>query len=239
MNRPAPVMPPPLDVVAALARAGRLLLAELPALLMAGLVLVMLPAVAARAFALEGDWPTLVTTLRALAAMIFVAMASTGALARAQGRALAVPLFVREGLARATPGVQVALLAGCAVMLGLILQLFAQHGTLAGWALDALLLTAGLWALSVALPAVPVAVAEALPPRAALARAAALTAGNRNRVLVVVLITGLALAPAAALVAGLGGGLALWLAAALEWLAWSVAAVVPAAVYVGLVPWNS
>ena len=124
-------------------------------------------------------------------------------------------------------------------MLGLILQLFAQHGTLAGWALDALLLTAGLWALSVALPAVPVAVAEALPPRAALARAAALTAGNRNRVLVVVLITGLALAPAAALVAGLGGGLALWLAAALEWLAWSVAAVVPAAVYVGLVPWNS
>ena len=79
MNRPAPVMPPPLDVVAALARAGRLLLAELPALLMAGLVLVMLPAVAARAFALEGDWPTLVTTLRALAAMIFVAMARSSA----------------------------------------------------------------------------------------------------------------------------------------------------------------
>ena len=78
-----------------------------------------------------------------------------------------------------------------AVFVGLIVQLFAQHGTVAGWLLDALLLALALCGASVLLPVVPAAVVERLGPRAAFARAAALTEGNRNRVLGIVLVMAL------------------------------------------------
>jgi hypothetical protein len=82
------------------------------------------------------------------------------------------------------------------------------------------------------LPAVPAAVVERLGPLAALRRAAALTAGNRDRILALTLVVGLALVPSAALVAGLPPAASLWLRALFELVAWSLAAAVPAVVYV-------
>ena len=138
---------------------------------------------------------------------------------------------LRTALARANPGVQAALLVGAATVFGLTLHLFAQHGSAAGWALDMLLLSGALLGASVLMPVVPLAVVEALTPLAAIRRAAALTSGNRNRILGLVLLGGLALAPLAALGPGAGR---LWGIILFEAAAWLVAAVLPALVYVGL-----
>ncbi|WP_310498599.1 hypothetical protein [Sandarakinorhabdus sp.] len=228
-----------LDVVQALRRALRLLAGDWAAVILAGLVLVTLPGMAARAMAPSADFDIVLTTLRGVLAMLFVALVSFGAGARASGRSLPPPDYWRQGLARALPGLKVALLMGCAVVTGLIVQLFARHGTLAGLVLDAALLAAGLWGLCAALPAVPAAVMENLPPAAAFRRAAALTDGNRNRVLALALVVGLALAPLLALAlgmagTGMAGTVAAWVIAAIELLAWSLAALVPAAVYAEL-----
>lgn len=221
-----------LDVVLALRRALVALAADFPGVLFAGLLLVTGPGLLTRD--VGGDWAALLATLRAVLAMLFVALVSWGAVARLTGHALPPTSYVKQGLARATPGVQVALLAGAAIVAGLTVQLFGRHGTLAGWALDSLLLTAGLWGLVTLMPAVPAAVVERLGPMAAFRRAAALTDGNRDRILAVALVTGLALAPGAALAAGIAGEAGPWLTGVVELLAWSLAAMVPAAVYAGL-----
>jgi hypothetical protein len=229
-----PVGEPRLDVILALRRAVEMLWRDLAAVVVAGVLLLTIPAFLARQFPAGADWATLATTLRGVCATIFVAAVSWGVVARLGGRALPPRRYLREGLRRATPGVQVALLIGAAIVAGLTLQLFAQRGTLAGWLLNSMLLTAGLLAVTMLLPAVPAAVVEGLRPMAALRRAAALTAGNRDRILALSLVVGLALAPSAAIIAGLGGpdGAGLWLQSAFDLVAWSLAATVPAVVYV-------
>jgi hypothetical protein len=166
--------------------------------------------------------------------MLYMALVSWGVVSRLRGRALPPRRFWREGLARATPGVQVALLAGAIVVVGLTVHLFAQHGTLAGWMLNSLLLTGGLAALCAFLPLVPVAVNEQLSPVAAFRRAAALTRHNRNRILGLALVMVLTLAPAAAVAAGVAGPAPAWAGALFEALAWSLGATLSAAVYAGL-----
>jgi hypothetical protein len=104
----------------------------------------------------------------------------------------------------------------------------------AGWLLDVLLLSAVLLGASVLLPLVPLAVVETLSPLAAMRRAAALTLGSRNRILALALLTGLTLAPIAALAFGFGGNGGPVAAALFEAIAWLVAALVPALVYAGL-----
>lgn len=234
MPAAGPDAEPRLDVVLALRRAVEVVWRDLLAVIVAGLVLLTLPALATRNLPDGADWATLSTTLRGVCAMLYLALVSWGVVARLGGRALPPRRFLSEGLRRATPGVQVALLIAAAVVVGLTLQLFARHGTLAGWLLNSMLLTAGLLALTTLLPAVPAAVVEGLGPMAALRRAAALTAGNRDRILALTLVVGLALAPSAALVVGLGGPseTGLWLRALFELVAWSLAAAVPAVVYV-------
>lgn len=223
---------PRLDVILALRQAVVVFGQDFAAVLAAGVLLVTLPGVATRALPDSFDWGTLAATLRGVCAMLYLALVSWGVVARLAGHALPPRRFLAEGLARATPGVKVALLIGAAVVFGLTIQLFAQHGTLAGWALNSLLLTAGLIALTALMPAVPAAVVERLGPVAALRRAAALTAGNRDRLLALALLVGLALAPTAALVAGVAGeGAGPWLRGAFELIAWSLAATVPAVVY--------
>lgn len=225
---------PRLDVILALRRAVEIVWRDFAALLLAGVLLLTLPAVLVRQFPAGADWATLATTLRGVGATVFVAAVSWGVVARLGGRALPPRRFLREGLVRATPGVQVALLIGAAIVVGLTLQLFAQHGTVAGWLLNSMLLTAGLFAVTTLLPAVPAAVVEGLRPMAALRRAAALTAGNRDRILALALVVGLALAPSAAIVAGFAGpdGAGVWLQSVFDLVAWSLAATVPAVVYV-------
>jgi hypothetical protein len=201
---------------------------------LAGILLVMLPGVLARGLAGGDDLGTLLTTLRAVAAMLYTALVSWGVVSRLRGRTLPPFEFLREGLARATPGLQVGLLAGAAAVIGLTIHLFARHGTLAGWMLNSLLLTGALLATCVLMPLVPVAVVEGLKPMAAFRRAAALTEGNRNRILALALVVFLTLAPSAALAAGFAGDVGPWIKSLFELFAWSLAATVPAVVYAGL-----
>jgi hypothetical protein len=229
-----PAAPEPrLDVILALRQAILVFWRDFAALVVAGVLLVTVPGALTRALPDTVDWGTLATTLRAVCAMLYVALVSWGVVARLAGQALPPRRYIAEGLARATPGVKVALLLGAAVVAGLTLQLFARDGTVAGWLLNSLLLTAGLLALTALMPAVPAAVVERLGPVAALRRAAALTAGNRDRLLALALLVGLALAPSAALIAGLAGpdGAGLVLRSTFELVAWSLAATVPAVVY--------
>ena len=224
---------PRLDVILALRHAVVVFWRDLAAVVGAGILLVTLPGVLARALPDTADWSTLATTLRGVLAMVYVALISWGVVARLAGQALPPRRYLSEGLARATPGVKVALLIGAAVVAGLTLQLFAQAGTIAGWLLNSLLLTAALLALTTLMPAVPVAVVERLGPMAALRRAAALTAGNRDRLLALALLVGLTLAPSGALVAGIAGpdGAGPVLRSLFELVAWSLVATVPAVVY--------
>lgn len=237
MTQPARHEQPRLDILLALYRTALAVRADLAAILLGGAALVCIPSLAARALAPEAgyapDVATLVTTLRAVLAMLYLALVSWGVVARLTGRALPPRTFVHEGLSRAQPGLKVALLVGALVVLGLTLRLFAVHGTTQGFFLQTLLLALGLWALGALMPAVPAAVVERLGPVAALKRAAALTQGNRDRTLFLGLISGLALAPSAVLLASLPAPHPL-LQAGFELIVWSLAAILPAVVYTGL-----
>ncbi len=225
-----------LDVMLALYRTLAALRADFAALLLGGVLLVSVPSLLVDLLAPEAgygpDMATLLTTGRAVLAMLFMAQVSWGVVARLGGVRLTASDFVREGLRRAQPGLKVALLAGAAVVLGLTLLLFARHGTPQGFVLQTLLLTLALWALCTLMPAVPVAVVERLGPVAALRRSASLTAGNRDRTLFLDLLAGLAIAPSGLLIQSLAP--APLLSAVFELFAWGLAATLPAVVYAGL-----
>lgn len=223
-----------LDVAQVLKRAAVTLWADGPAIFVAGVLLVLLPAALGRDVTEGSSLDTILLTLRGVGAMLFVALVSAGTVARWRGQPLPPPMFLRAGFAAAQPGVQAGLVLAAAVVVGLIIQLFARHGTVAGWLLDALLLALGLGGASLLLPVVPAAVVERLSPRAAFARAAALTEGNRNRVLGIVLLLALALAPLWAMAAGSAGAVGFWALTLVELVGFSLAAVVSAAVYAGL-----
>lgn len=226
---------PPLDVALVLRRLLPALAADAMPLLGGLVLLVLLPGIMTRLADSGGEAGTLFVILRALLAMVYVAGTAPIVVARAQGR----PLGWRRGFARATPGVQTALLIGAIVVAGMTLHLFARHGSVAGWLLDVLLLSAVLLGASILLPLVPLAVVETLSPLAAIRRAAALTLGSRNRILALALLTGLTLAPIAALAFGFGGNGGPVAAALFEAIAWLVAALVPALVYAGLLENNA
>jgi hypothetical protein len=221
-----------LDVALVLKRTGEAFVRDFAGVVIGGILLIVLPRLIFGSGG--GDFDTLLTILRSILAMLYVAMVSWGVVSRMRGRALPTRMFWREGFARAQPGLQVALLAGAIVVFGMTLHLFARHGTVAGWILDSLLLTAALAAVCALMPLVPVAVNEQLPPMAAFRRAAALTRHNRNRILGLALVILLTLAPAAALASGFAGAASPFALAMFELLAWSVGATVPAVVYAGL-----
>jgi len=225
-----PAAAPPLDVARVLRRFVPALMADAVPLLGGLALLVLFPGIATRLADGGGEMGTLLVILRALLAMVYVAGVAPMIVARTQGQHLGW----RPAFARATPGVQAALLVGSLVVAGMTLHLFARHGSLAGWLLDSLLLSAALLGASILLPLVPLAVIEMLSPVAAMRRAAALTLGSRNRILALTLFSGLTLAPIAALTFGFSGGGAPVTVALFEAVAWLVAALVPALVYAGL-----
>lgn len=234
---PQPSVAARLDVALVLKRSGQVFARDFVPIVVGCVALVVVPGALLRTVGSGGDGlETVLMVLRSVLAMLYVALVSWGVVSRLRGRALRPALFVREGLARATPGVQAALLAGAGIVLLLTLHLFAKAGTLAGWLLNSLLMTGALVGLCALLPLVPVAVVERLTPMAAFRRAAALTRHNRNRILGLALVLLLTLAPVAALAAGIAGppgGLTL---ALFDLLAWSLVATVPAVVYAGLGP---
>ncbi|MBC7519639.1 MAG: hypothetical protein H7268_00885 [Sandarakinorhabdus sp.] len=226
-----PPAPSRLDVPLVLKRTGEAFIVDFAGVVVGALALVALPRLLLHG---NGEFDTLLTIMRAVLAMLYAALVSWGVVSRLRGRALPPQRFWREGLARAQPGLQVALLAGAIVVAGMTLHLFARHGTLAGWMLNSLLLTGGLAAVCALMPLVPVAVNEQLKPMAAFRRAAALTRHNRNRILGLALFMLLTLAPAAAVAMGFAGAAPPWASALFESLAWSLGATVSAVVYVGL-----
>jgi hypothetical protein len=227
-----------LDVALVLKRSVQVLGRDFPAIAVAGVLLVVLPGGFGRGFGDGDGLATLWVTLRGVGVMLFLALVSTGVVARLQGQALPTGAFLRRGLAAAQPGVQAGLIIAAAIFVGLIVQLFARHGTVAGWMLDVLLLALGLMGACVLLPVIPAAVMERLSPRAAFARAAVLTEGNRNRVLGIVLLMALPMAPLLALAGGgagpVGAQVGPWALALVELAGYTLAAIVPAAVYAGL-----
>jgi len=223
-----------LDVAMGLKRSVQAYVTDFTGVVLTGCLLVILPGVISRSIAASGDFDTLLMTLRGVLSMLYVAIVSWGLASRQRDRAMSPGKFIYGGLARAQPGLQVALLVGAAVVVGLTLHLFARQGTIAGWMLNVLLIGGGLLSACVFAPLVAVAVVERLGPVAAFRRAAALTEGNRNRILATVLVVLMTLAPSAALVAGVAGNAGIWIWSFFEFLAWSLAAVVPAMVYVGL-----
>lgn len=225
-----PAAAPSLDVALVLRRIVPALAADALPLLGGLVLLVLLPGVTTRLFDSGGEGGTLLVILRALLAMVYAAGVAPIVVARTQGSRLGW----RAGFAQATPGVQAALIVGALVVAGMTLHLFARHGSVAGWLLDALLLSAALLGASILLPLVPLAVVEGLSPVAAMRRVAALTLGSRNRILALTLLTGLTLAPIAALAFGFAGGGGPLATALFEAIAWLVAALVPALVYAGL-----
>jgi hypothetical protein len=228
-------MPPRLDIALAIARTVTALRLDMSSIMAAGLVLVALPGLMIDMLRPEAgysaDAAILLITFRAVLAMLFMAQSSWAVLARLAGLRLSAAAALRQGLARAQPGLKVALLAGAGIVAGLILKLFAQHGTLAGFALETLLLTLGLWAVGALMPAIPVAVIEGLGPMAALRRAASLTAGNRDRTVLLGLIAGIAVVPALLLVRATGS---LWLSALVDVYAAGLVTTLAAVVYASL-----
>ncbi len=220
----------PLDVALVLRRTIPAVIADAGPIFGGLVLLVLVPGVVTRLSLLGSDGETLMVILRALLAMLYVAMTAPIIVARIQQR----PQPLRAAFAGATPGVQSALLLGAAVVAGMTLHLFARHGSVSGWLLDSLLLSGALLAASVLMPLVPVAVIESLSPLAAMQRSAALTLGSRNRLLLLALLAGLTLAPLAALAFGFGDSGNPWGAALFEAAAWLIAAVMPALVYAGL-----
>ena len=226
-----------LDILLALHRTLAALRQSLPAMLLGGALLVALPGLAIDMLTPDNgytaDTAIVLITLRAVLAMLFIAQLSWSVLARFAGLRLPPPTALRQGLARAQPGLKVALLAGAAIVTGLILKLFVQNGTMPGFVLETLLLALALWALGALMPAIPAAVMEGLGPVAALRRAAHLTAGNRDRTLALGLIAGLAIVPALLIVRATGP---LWLSALVDVYAAGLVAILAAVVYASLTP---
>jgi hypothetical protein len=226
-----------LDIGLALRQSFQAMRADALGIGKGGVLLVVLPSLLVRLITPEAgfgaDVATLITTVRAVLAMLFVSVVSWGVVARLAGLPLPPQAFFAQGLRRAQPGLKVALLVGAAIVFGLILRLFATHGTPAGFMLQTLLLTLGLWALCTLMPAVPVAVVERLGPVDALKRAAALTAGNRDRTLLLGLLLALVLGIGALFTGRLADAVPA-LEAVFELIAWGLAGIVPSVVYAGL-----
>ena len=232
------------DIALAIRRVTLAFWDDFAAIVIGGFVAVTVPQLLAAPFAadLGAGAGTLVTTARAVLAMLYVAVVSHGVTRRLAGQPLPTGRFIAQGLSRARPGVEVALLLGAGGVVLLTIELFGRTGTLAGTALHALVAGGAIWAACMLLPVVPAATAERLRPLAAIRRAAALTLGHRDRLLVLLILVALTLLPAAVLIAVLVEGDAarvdgagLWLSALFGLLACSLVATVPPVVYAGLV----
>ena len=231
-----------LDLALALRQIGEVAVRDSTPILAQGAVLLTLPALAQRLVAPGHSLGTVLAVVAGLAAALFIVLVSYGTLARLAGRPLALPDYFRRAVVASPPGYNVALLLGAAgvgvaiVPLGLRLAGVASPGVVVFG-----LAAAVIAVVIVVLPAVPLALAERRPPLVALARAAALTRGNRGRITALLLVAGLAIGPVALAIDRLGGYAGATLASGQLWalllfdlLAASLLATIPAVVYTQL-----
>ena len=193
---------PPIDILAVLRLALFGWWREFAPIIGLGALLVTLPALAGRLIGpIGGEIGTLVATAQGVCAMLFLSAVGYGVLHVFARRPLAPRRFMAAGLAAAQPGLVVALILGAGLVTVRIIFLIAGAlSPIAQGFVDGVATAVTLWAVATLLPAVPAAVAERLGPMAALERAAALTRGNRVRLLGLCCVVALAIVPIAGLV---------------------------------------
>ncbi len=235
-----------LDLGAVASRAARAWWRDFVPITLLGLGLLTMPGLVAgmllgAAPVTDPIWGTAAATVMGILAMLFVAAVAFGVIAGELGAPLPPARFALMGLAGAAAGLPVALLFGSGAVAALIaLRLAALAGPLGALA-GAAALALALAGLAAWLPAIPAAVAERAGTLAALRRAARLTRGQRTRLALLCLGSGLALWALAAATHGFGrtGALAWtaperWLGELVGVLALGLAACLPPAAYVEL-----
>lgn len=242
-----------LDVALALRRIALIFWHDFAPIVVLGFAMVTIPQVTLALAGSHGG-STIVATAGGMLRVLYIVIVSHGALARLAARPLVLSAFAREGLAASPRGLSVALLLGAGTVLALVALLLAGLAGPFAILVRGAIVALALGVLVVALPAIPVALAERLDPGGALARAAALTRGSLGRIAAVVIVFAMTVVPAriviSATIYGLGATAAhiatvdaamtlaspgLWLIALFDLLAWGTGAVVPAVVYAGLI----
>lgn len=246
-----------LDLVAALRQTLRSFWDDFAPIVVLGFLLLTLPSVllhstveATPAEAHPGGYSmdTIIETLVAVLAMIYVSAVNYGVMCTLAGRQLDTSTFIWVGLRASRPGLLVALVLGSIVMVALILLLLFGRGSPLGWLFATGMAVALVVALVTWLVAIPAAVAERRMPWDALRRSAALTFGNRARLIGFVAAILLGLLPAymlvrlfgpdAAFVAPeAGGGVfspSMWIRQLFWLLAQGLLATAPAVIYAQL-----
>lgn len=250
MTKPAAAAP--LDVALALRRIVLGFWHDFAPIVLLGIIMVLVPEVVLALAGTHGG-STIVATFGGMLRVLYVVIVSYGALARLDGRPLGLRVFARTGVAASPRALSVALLLGAGVVLVQVGLLLAGLAGDAAIGVRASLVVAGFAVAVVVTPAVPLALVERRTPVATLARAVALTRGNRGRIAIILGVVVLTIVPARLVIAATVYGLApsvarvgaidaamtlaspgLWLLALFDLLGWGVAAVVPAAVFRGL-----
>lgn len=229
--------PPRLDLALALRQIAQAFARDAAPVLLLGFGMVSIPALLRAVVPPVGGAGTILAVVAGLLAALYVTIVSFGAMARLAGRPLPPGRYAATGIVASPPGFSVALLTGTGLVLAAILGLLLPGA--AGWTT----VRAAIWSLAalalvMTLPALPAAIAERLPPAAALRRAVLLTRGSKARIGALLLVVpGLAFGPAALLLGSDATALTspwLWLRTGFELVAVAVTATIPAVVYMQL-----
>lgn len=242
----------PLDLPLALRQIALGFWHDFAPIVLLGFVMVTLPEVALALAGTHGG-STVIATFGGMLRVLYVVIVSHGTLARLDDRPLGPRIFARAGVAASPRALSVALLLGAGVVLVLVALLLAGLAGGAAIVVRVAVIAVAFAVAVVAVPAIPLALVERRAPVATLTRAAALTAGNRGRIAIVIGVVVLTIVPARLVIAASVYGLAasaarmgaidagmtlaspgLWLIALFDLLGWSVGAVVPAVIYRGL-----
>ena len=181
-----------LDLIGALRQTLRAFWDDFAPIIVLGFLLLTLPsvllhstveAVPAEAHAGGTSMDTIIETLVAVLAMIYVSAVNYGVMCTLAGRQLDTSTFIWAGLRASRPGLLVALVLGSMLMVALILLLLFGRGSPLGWLFATGLAVGLVVALGTWLVAIPAAVAERRMPWDALRRSATLTFGNRGRLI--------------------------------------------------------
>jgi hypothetical protein len=235
-----------LDLGALAARAARAWWRDFAPITLLGFGLLTLPGLVAGALlgaapATDPVWGTAVATILGILAMLFFAAVAVGVVSGELGRPLPPARFALLGMAGAAAGLPVGLLFGTAAVAVLIALRLAPLAGPVGAVAGAAALALALAGLAAWLPAIPAAVAERAGTLAALRRAARLTRGERTRLALLCLGSGIALWALASATHGFGrmGALAMtaperWIGELVGVMALGLAASLPPAAYVEL-----
>jgi hypothetical protein len=191
MPSASPSLAPRLDLGAALRQTVQCFWDDFAPIILLGFLLLTLPSLllhatatpAAEVDAAGTTAETVIETFVALLAMLYVSAVNYGVMCTLAGRPLDTGTFIWAGLRAARPGLLVALVLGSLLMGALILVILFGRGSAVGWLFAVGIGVAIVLALVTWIVAIPAAIAERRMPWDALRRSAALTVGNRGRLI--------------------------------------------------------